>query len=125
MRKIPYMPIWFVMVLAVTAAAHAQKKSDPWIDMVTTTTFTSPGDVAHQQLMDAVEAQGGEVSPSYIERLKVAIERLRACLVDRDCSQQEYNEAVALANHLLDVLLLSTGVLEAREFTERRARAEM
>ena len=124
MKKILYIPLLLIVVFLSNSSLHARKRDNQWVDTITTSTFTSPGDVAQRHLVETVMAQDEEVSPSYVERLKEAIKRLQTCLVPGACSEQEYIEAVELANHLLDLLLLSTGVLEAREFTERRARAE-
>ncbi len=123
MKKIPYVYIWFTLVLVSTTNLLAQKKRYQWVDPSLTTISIGPGDVAQKQLIRSVSLQGKrKISLSYIERLKAALKRLRDCLYDKDCSEEERIEAVDLANNLLDLILLGAGVgiVEVGEFIEKK-----
>ena len=84
---------------------------------------TGPGDVVQKQVMQAATVQDKtKLSPSYMERLKAAVKKFRACLVEGACSEQERSEAVDMANNLLDLVLLTAGVgiVETGEFIEKK-----
>lgn len=124
MKKISHLLYpWFVIVLALTAAMIVPQDEYQWLDPQITTTTTGPGDVMQRELVRrAASRDDSQESQSYLQKLKAALKRLRACLVDKNCSEQERREAVDMANNLLDLFLLSVGVgiVETGDFIERR-----
>ncbi len=123
MKKNFYTYIWFILALACTPNLLAKKNRYQWVDPRMAIISTSPGDVAQKQVMQAAALQDKtKLSPSYIEALKAAVKKFRACLVEGACSEQERSEAVDMANNLLDLVLLTAGVgiVETGEFIEKK-----
>jgi len=109
--------------LASTPNLLAKKNSYQWIDPRIATISIDPGDVAQKRVMQAAALRDKtKLSPSYIEALKAAVKKFRACLVEGACSEQERSEAVDMANNLLDLVLLTAGVgiVETGEFIEKK-----
>ena len=110
-------------LLACSTGSLMPKNRHPWIDPRITTISTGPADVARKQVIrETALWDKRKPSPSYLKAIKAAVKRFRACLVEGACSEQERQEAVDMANNLLDLVLLTAGVglVETGEFVETK-----